>query len=544
MAEKIEDSRLLSKRQLRVTLGGVLLAMFLASLDQTVVGTAMPRIISDLGGFSHYTWVTTSYLIASTVAMPISGKLIDSYGRKPVYVTGLVIFLIGSLLSGLSNSMMAIVVWRGVQGIGAGVIMTSSFTIVADLFPPSERGKYQGIMSGTFGLSSVIGPGLGGFLTDSLSWHWVFFINIPLGILILVLFVFLFPDFSRAYSKRGKTDYWGAVVLVLAVVPAMLALSWGGVSYPWLSTPIISTFAFSAAMTVWFIAIERRTEDAIIPLSLFRHPVVVVSELIVFFTSFGMFASIVFIPLFFQGVQGLSATASGSFLTPMLLGMVGGSIVSGQLLSRTSGHYRIQGVVGLLTMAAGLWLLSSMNAATSQARAVVYMVITGTGIGATMPLYVIAIQNVVPHKIVGAATASTSFIRSVGASIGLAIFGSVLTNRFAGGFIAGLPPNVRAVVPEGQLEFLSRNPQALVNAEAQDQLRDMFGSLGSRGPAVFEQTMQVMRRSLDSAISGVFLIGMLAVLVAFVLNLFLKEIPLRKENVEGGSVAGPGKQSE
>jgi len=235
----------LPQKQISITFAGVLLAMFLGSLDQTVVGTAMPRIVSDLGGFTHYTWITISYMIASTVTVPITGKLLDMYGRKKIYIIGLGIFIICSLLSGLSQTMTQIIIFRGLQGIGGGIMMANAFTLIGDLFPPGERGKYQGIMSGVFGLSSIIGPPLGGFLTDTLSWHWIFFINIPLGLIIIVLFVIYFPD-VYANLGRQKVDYPGVVTLILTVVPALLALSWGGVEYSWLSIEIIGMFTFSA----------------------------------------------------------------------------------------------------------------------------------------------------------------------------------------------------------------------------------------------------------------------------------------------------------
>ncbi len=522
--------RSLSRRQLVVTMGGVLLAMFLSSLDQTVVGTAMPRIISDLGGFSQYTWVTTAYLITSTVAMPVSGKLIDMYGRKPLYVAGIIIFLLGSLFCGLSNTMTAIIIWRGLQGIGAGIIMANSFTVVGDLFPPSDRGKYQGIMSGTFGLSAIIGPGLGGFLTDALSWHWVFFINIPLGVAALWVFLFPFPDIRSNESKAGRVDYPGVITLVVAVVSLMLALSMGGVRYPWLSPTIISTLAFSVAMGFLFVFIETRAAEPIIPMWLFKNRIVWVSQAAIFFTSFGTFASIIFIPLFFQGVKGLSATASGGYLTPMLLGMVGGSITAGQVLSRTNGHYRIQGIVGLTIMGAGMALLSTMRVDTSVSLALAYMVITGVGIGSTMPLYSIAVQNAVPYKVLGVATSSTSFFRSIGATVGLAVFGSIMNNRFAAEFVKELPGGIRISLSPEQLEYLSQNPQALVSDQAQAKLKEMFDSLGPQGSGILEQVTGVMRRALDTAISEVFLIGLGGVVIAFVLNFFIKEIPLSKKH--------------
>jgi len=530
--------RALPKRQVYITFGGVMLAMFLGSLDQTIVGTAMPQIISDLGGFTHYTWVTISYMIASTVAVPIAGKLIDMYGRKKLYLVGLGIFILGSLLSGLSQTMMQIIFFRGFQGIGAGIMIANAFTVIGDLFPPGERGKYQGIISAVFGVSSIVGPALGGFLTDSLSWHWVFYVNIPLGIMVVVLFIFFFPDIRSRSSKYG-VDYGGVATLILAVVPAMLALSWGGIDYPWLSAQIIGMFAFSIVMFVIFVIIEKRSKNPIIPLSLFKNKIVAISEIVVFLTAIGMFGTIIFVPLFFQGVLGVSATTSGGFITPMMLGMVLGSFISGQILSRAGGHYRIQGAIGLIIMAVGMFLLSRMTLETSYVMAIVNVVITGFGLGITMPLYVIAVQNTVSYEILGVATSSIAFFRSIGGSVGLAIFGSVVNNRFAASFMDALSPSAKAMIPHEQLEYLVHNPQALVSVEAQAQLEDMFSSFGAQGTALFDQVMQVLRQSLDFALSEVFLVGVGVLGVAFIVNMFIKEVPLRKHHVLSESETSP-----
>lgn len=520
----------LPRRELVMTFAGVMLAMLLSSLDQTVVGTAMPRIIADLGGFSHYTWVTTAYIIASAVTIPITGRLTDMYGRKFFYIAGLIIFLIASFACGLSYTMTQIVVFRGIQGIGAGIMMANAFTVIGDLFPPAERGKYQGLVSGVFGLSSIIGPALGGFITDTLSWHWVFFINIPFGIAIILIFLFFFPHL-RPDTRKHKIDFAGVATLIMAVVPAMLALTWGGVEYPWGSAQIMGMFAFSALMLVSFILIERGNKEPIIPLGLFNNRVVTVSALVIFLTGFGMFGAIIFTPLFFQGVLGATATASGSFLTPMMLGIVGGSLISGQLLSRTGGHYRLQGVVGISVMALGMGLLSRMNTETSYATAVVNISATGFGLGITMPLYTIAIQNAVPYNLLGVATSSSAFFRSIGGSVGLAVMGSVMNNRFASGMAGGLPATIKAMMPAQALTALSISPQALVSPEAQRQLKTIMERLGPQGVALYKQLLQVLKQSLGSALSKVFFVGLLVLIVAFIVNLFIREIPLRKQHV-------------
>ena len=521
--------RALPRRQLLITFAGVMLAMFLSSLDQTVVGTALPQIITDLGGFAHYTWVATAYMITSTIAMPITGKLTDMYGRKWFYIAGISIFMLGSLLCGLSQTMTQIIAFRGFQGLGAGIMMANAFIVVGDLFPPSERGKYQGLVAGVFGLSSIIGPTLGGFITDNISWHWVFWVNIPLGILILGLFVFFFPDL-RPSKVKHKIDYPGMITLILAVVTTMLALTWGGVEYPWLSPEIIGMFAFSAAMIVLFVIIERRSAEPIIPMWIFKNRIISLSTFIIFITGFGMFGGIVFIPLFFQGVLGQSATASGSFLTPMMLGMVAGSVISGQILSRAGGHYKLLGIVGLAIMAVGMLLLSGMSAETSNARAVANIVVIGFGLGVTMPIYIIAIQNAIPYSVLGIATSSAAFFRSIGGAFGLAIFGSVMNNRFASEFLGGLSSQAKEVIPPQVLDSLTHNPQALLSTGAEGQLRSIFENLGPQGAALFDQVFETLKVALNSAITQVFLIGFIVVVIAWVANFFLKEIPLRKHH--------------
>ena len=521
--------RSLPRRQLIITMGGVMLAMFFASLDQTIVGTAMPRIIADLGGFSHYTWDATAYLIASTITVPIVGKLTDIYGRKWFYVAGIGIFVFGSILCGISQTMTQIIIFRGLQGIGAGVMMANAFIVVGDLFPPSERGKYQGLVASVFGLSSIIGPTLGGAITDNLSWHWVFFVNIPFGLLIIVLFVLFFPNI-RPDTLKHKIDFAGVLALILAVVPCMLALTWAGVDYPWSSPQIIGMFAFSAVMIAAFIFIEGKAEEPIMPLWLLKDKVVAISMIVIFITGFGMMGGIIFVPLFFQGVLGASATASGSFLTPMMLGLVAGSVISGQILSRTGGHYRIQGVFGLAIMSVGMWLLSNMTPDTSNSTAVAYIVIVGFGLGNTMPLYVIAVQNAVPHSVLGVATSSTAFFRQIGGAFGLAILGSVMNNRFSSEFTEGLDPEVTAIIPPERLDSLSHNPQALVNPEAQDSLKSLFIHLGDQGAIYFDQLMSTLKVALNSAITQVFLIGFFVVCTAWVVNFFLREIPLRDQH--------------
>jgi len=527
---KVVGLRSLPRRQVMITLAGVLVAIFLSSLDQTIVSTAMPQIIADLGGFAHYTWLATAYLVTSTVVLPITGKLTDMYGRKHFYTAGITLFIVGSLLCGLSQTLTQIIIFRGLQGIGAGIMMANAFTVIGDLFPPAERGKYQGLVSAVFGISAVIGPSLGGFITDVFSWHWIFYINIPLGIIVIFMFAFFFPNF-RLDNLRHRIDWAGIATLIVAVIPLLLALSWGGTEYPWVSIPVISLFALSVAGIIIFPVIERRSEEPIVPLEIFRNPVVAVSTPIIFLTGFTMFGSIIIIPLFFQGVLGLSATQSGSFLTPMVLGQVFGSFSSGQVLARTGGHYRIQGAVGLALMIAGLALLTRITPDTSFTIAVVDIILVGFGLGITLPLYTIALQNSVSYNILGAATSAVPFFRSMGGAVGLAILGSVMTNRFTSDFIGKLPETIKTLIPPQILSLMARNPEVLVSTQAQDQLKNLFSQAGPQGAALYQQTMEILRQALNAGLVEVFVIALAITVPALILSFFIKEIPLRKQHI-------------
>ena len=523
--------RSLPKRQIVLTMAGVLMALFMSSLDQTIVDTAMPRIIVDLNGFAHYTWVITIYIITSAITIPIIGKLTDMYGRKPFYIAGIVIFTIASFLSGLSQSMMQLIIFRGIQGIGAGAMIANAFTVIADIFPPAERGKYQGIISAVFGLSAIIGPSLGGFITDTISWHWIFFVNVPIGIVVVILFILFFPDIHPAPGHRHQVDYPGIVTLSVGMAALLLALSWGGAQYPWDSFPVIGLLAMFVVMLAAFLYIETKSREPVIPLSLFSNRIVAVSEIVVFLTAFGMFGAITFVPLFFQGVLGATATVSGGFLTPMILGQVSGSFFSGQLLSRTGGHYRIQGLVGLLLVCTGTFLLSRMSPETGYGTAVLNIIITGFGLGMTFPLYTIAVQNTVPYNMLGVATSSVPFIRSIGASVGLAIFGSTMTSRFAAEFTGNLAPALKAILSASQIDSLASNPQVLISAASKAELKDFLMQASPQGSQLFIQLQDTLKQALSSALREVFIISLITASVALGVHLLIKEIPLRKEHI-------------
>ena len=514
----------LSRGQIVPTLAGLMLALFLAALDQTVVGTAMPRIIADLGGLDRFTWVTGAYLLASTTAVPIVGSLSDLYGRKPFYVLGTVVFISGSALSGLSQTMDQLIAFRAIQGIGGGSLMALAFVTVGDLFPPAERGKYQGFVTAVFALSSVIGPTLGGLITDTLSWHWVFYINIPLGVPILLIILKFFPS-QRHGSHDRHLDWLGMILLVMTVVPLLVALSLVGVQYPWDSLQISGLFTFGLAAGIALVMVELRTTTPIMPPVIYKNKVVVLSLVAIFFTGFGMFGSVVFIPLFFQGVLGASATSSGSFLTPMMLGVVAGAAISGQALSRLGGHYQRQGIAGFAVMGLGMFLISLMTADTSYALAVLFIVIMGFGLGITFPTFTIAVQNAVPHHLLGAVTASTQFYRSIGGAIGLAMLGSLMAKRFASELSENLSNEMKQILPEELFSDLSNNPQILVNSEALVLFQDGLRQTGNLD--LSRQIVQTLREALATAIGDIFLVSVIVLVVALAVTIFLKEIPLR-----------------
>ena len=509
------------RRQVFITLGGVMLAMFLSSLDQTIVGTALPRIIADLKGFEHYTWVSTAYLVTSTATVLIVGRLTDMYGRKWFYIGGLVIFLIGSALCGLSQNMTQLILFRGFQGIGAGVMMTIAIIVIGDLFPPSERGKYQGLTMAVYGVSSIIGPLLGGFITDRISWHWIFYVNLPLGIPVIAAFIRFFPSIQPVRIKH-QLDYLGMAAVVLSVVSLVMGLSWVGL-YDWGSPHVIGSLAVAAVMVVVFLVVESRAAEPILPLGIFRNSVVSVGVAARFCIGMGMFGVLIFVPLFFQFVLGKSATNSGIILMPLMGGMLVASILSGQAVSRLGGHYRIQAVIGLAIMSVGIYLMSRMTLDTTYARASLNTFVTGVGMGMALPLFMIAVQNAVPYRIMGVATSSVQFFQSVGQAVGLAVFGSIMASRFASNvtgneFIAGLN------LPQQSLSKLTSNPEVLMDPSALSGIQAQFG------PEIASQFLDAIKACLTGAITDVLFIGTVVIAVALVVTLFLKEVPLRRSH--------------
>jgi EmrB/QacA subfamily drug resistance transporter len=484
----------------------LMLGMFLAALDQTIVSTALPTIVGDLGGLEHLSWVVTAYLLASTASTPLYGKLGDMYGRKPMFMAAILIFLAGSLLAGLSQNMGELIAFRAVQGIGAGGLLVGAQSIIGEIVPPRERGRYTGLIGSVFAVASVAGPLLGGFLVDTLSWRWVFYVNMPIGV-VAVAVVALRLHLPRRRSAH-RIDYEGAALLTAGVSALVLMLTWGGTQYAWGSTMILGLAVAAAVLLALFVWQETRAAEPIVPLRLFRSPIFDVASAMGALIGMAMFGAIVFIPLFLQLVYGASATGSGLRMIPLMGGLLAASIASGRVVSRI-GRYRPFPIAGTAVMAIGMLLLTQLGVDTPSWLASVYMLVVGLGIGLTMQVLVLAVQNDAPVRDLGVATATSTFFRSVGGSIGIALFGAIFASRLADG-LASLPPAAAARFAGG------------VNIDPQE--------AKALPPDVREQFLQ----GFAHALHGVFLWAAAIAIVAFVVSWLLREIPLRSTVAPAG----------
>jgi len=530
----------LPRKRLILTMAGLMLTLLLSALDQTIVGTAMPRIIAELQGFDHYAWVTTAYLLSSTAVVPIVGKLSDIYGRKLFLVGGAAFFVFASALCGLAQDMTQLIVFRGLQGIGGGILMAMVFTTVSSIFPPASRGRVQGLFTSVFGFSSIVGPLLGGYLTDALNWRWVFYVNLPLGLIALAVLWLGFPNIRPNRTDR-PIDVLGAVTLVLSVVPLLLALSWGGGEYAWTSAPILGLFGFAAIMTALFLWVESRAAEPIIPLGLFQNRIIAISTLAMLCVTMGMFGTILFVPLFIQGVIGATATESGTVTMPMMMMIILGSLVGGQIISRT-GRYKWVALFGLTTAAFGMFLLSRMGPDTSYGTVVRNMMIVGLGLGPTMPVFTIAAQNAVNYAQLGVVTSVIQFARSIGSTLGAALFGSLLVNRFGSALQESLPPAAAGVIPAGVLDSI-HNPQVLLNPQTAGTLQASLAAASPQAAQAYDALVLAIRTGLAVSLHETFMLGATVVAAGAILVIFLRELPLRKTFADApGTGAGAGAQ--
>jgi EmrB/QacA subfamily drug resistance transporter len=492
-------SDVVTGRALIPIFGALMLGMFLAALDQTIVSTALPTIVGDLGGLDHLSWVVTSYLLATTASTPLYGKLGDMYGRKPVFLAAILIFLAGSLLSGLSTSMAQLIGFRALQGLGAGGLMVGAQAIIAEIVPPRDRGRYMGLIGSVFAVASVAGPLLGGFFVEALSWRWVFYVNMPIGVIAVLVVVFRLH--LNVPTQRHQIDYLGATMLTAGVSALILVTTWGGNQYQWDSPVILSLAIVGSALLAIFLRVETRAAEPIIPLKLFRSRVFSVASSIGFVIGLAMFGAIIFIPLFLQLVYGVSPTSSGLRMLPLMAGLLTASILSGRAISRI-GRYKIFPIVGTAVTTLGLFLLSRLEVDTAPWLASVYMLVLGVGIGLVMQVVVLVVQNDAPPRDIGVATSTATFFRSMGGSLGVALFGAIFAARLAHE-LERLPPEISARLGAG------------VNVSPDE--------VHALPPVIREDFLH----AFVSALQPVFLVGAAVTLVAFGLTWLLKEVPLR-----------------
>jgi EmrB/QacA subfamily drug resistance transporter len=482
--------------RVRLIFSALLLVVLLASLDQTIVATALPTIVGDLGGLEHLSWVVTAYLLASTITGPLYGKFGDLYGRKPTLQVAIVIFLIGSVLCGIAQNMPQLIAFRALQGLGAGGLITTTIAVVGDIIPPRERGRYQGIFGAVFGVSTIIGPLLGGFFVDNLSWRWIFYVNLPVGA--VALFVIGAVFHSRTARVEHSIDYVGAATLAAGLSCVVLFTSLGGTTFSWDSTEIAVLIVLSIVLLVAFCFAERASSEPILPLELFRNRIFAVTSIIGFVIGLALFGSVTYLPIFLQIVKGESPTASGLLLTPMMAGLLITSIVSGRLISRF-GRYRPFPIVGTAVMTVGMYLLSRLDTGTDPVYTGFAMAVLGLGLGMVMQVLVLAVQNAVDYRNMGVATSGSLLFRQVGGSIGIALFGAIFTNGLHTQLADRLPPNVsipKTVSPAVVRHLPPRAHTAYIDAVA-------------------------------AALHPVFVVATFVALFAFAVTWFLREVPLR-----------------
>ena len=489
--------------RVRVIFAALMLVMFLASLDQTIVSTALPTIVNEFGGLAHLSWIVTAYLVATTIVMPLYGKLGDLFGRKVILQAAIFLFLIGSALCGLSQSMGQLIGFRVLQGLGGGGLMVTIMAAIGDIFTPRERGRYQGIFGGIFGLSTVIGPLLGGFFVDHLNWRWIFYINLPLGLFAIIVVGLAFT--APSARRRLAIDFAGAVFLAVTLTSLILLTSLGGRAVAWSSLEALGLVAALTAGLIGFLVAEARAAEPILPLALFSNPVFVVCCAVGFIVGLAMFGSVTYMPVYLQVVKGVSPTTAGFVLTPMMAGVLITSIASGQIVSRVA-RYRPFPIAGTAAMTLGLSLLATLDVATSIWAVVGYMLVLGLGLGMVMQVLVLAAQNAVEHRNLGVATSGTTLFRSIGGSVGVSLFGAIFTEMLIANLAGHLPVGMS----------LATSPEAI-------------GTLPPAAKAIYLE-------SFSAALRSTFLWAAAVGTLGFVLSWFLKELPLRGIGDDSGHV--------
>jgi EmrB/QacA subfamily drug resistance transporter len=518
-----EDPALgLSRRTKFEILFAILLGLFLSALDQTIVGPVLPRIVTELHGQDLYTWVVTIFLLTSTVSVPIYGKLSDLYGRKPLLTFGIILFLVGSALSGLSQEMWQLILFRGIQGVGAGSIFPIALAVIGDLFTPAERGKYQGLFGAVFGIAFLVGPFVGGYLTDHISWHWIFYVNLPIGIVALVIIERLLPN-VHGHAKEVRIDWLGVATLVAGLVPILVGLTLAETDG--LSDPTVwAWLVFGVVFLVIFVFVERRAPEPIIPLHLFRNRTFSASMVAIFFATFGFGAAIIFLPLYFQVVEGASATESGYRLLPFLVGLIFSSIASGQIVSRT-GRYKPILIVGLVLLVIGMTLMTQLRFGTDDLTLAAWMIVAGLGVGPTFAVFTIVVQNSVPFNELGTATSDLTLFRQIGTTVGITVAFTLFRNNLTWGLLhdrivaAGAP--AAAVPTSAPAGF---DPGALTSVGGSNPLA-FLSQLPAELQAAF---VNGFHSAFTIAIANSIWLGVGAGVIAVLASLALHEIPLRQ----------------
>lgn len=513
------------KRKVSIMIA-VMAAMFFAAINQMITSTAMPRIIAILDGMEYYTWTINIYLLTSTIATILVGKLSDMFGRKPFLLIGILLFIIGAFLTGTSTDVYQFIIYRGIQGIGAGIIQSTAFMAVGDLFPPRERSKWMGLMTAVFGFSSVLGPTLGGYLVDHMDWHWLFWIFLPLGVVAFFMILFLFPKMER---KQGEqVDYLGSLFITTTIVPLLLAFSWAGTTYAWGSWEILSLLGGGILSAIIFVLVEHYARNPILPLHLFKNSIVTVSNTVGFLMNFGMMGAMIYLSFYVQGVQGVSATYAGYVTMPMSVFMVITSAVVGQRISK-SGKYKRYALIGVPIMIIGMAIMIFMD---NVWMAALSMGIFGIGIGMGMPVFSLATQNAVSHTELGVATASSQLFRNLGGTIGIAVMGTVMSNNLESQLKEAMTspsaPDLSKLDPTLRDQLVAfANPTNLMN---QPLIKQTEQALPEEAKALFAAMLDGIRHALGQTLSLVFLVGTLVLCISLLLVFFLKEIPLRTSN--------------